>query len=987
MAAAHQHGKSQLRPEHLKAKGTPVAATEPPPATPPTPGSDAALENMRPLVTTTGHITWEASPEGDILEALPWRAFTGASEERLGGWGWLDAVHPDDRARVRAAWTDALARLAPFEAAYRLLRYDGQYRQVTHSAVPLRDATGAVREWAGVCVDHTSDTSQALHANDDRLRVLVEQAVDAILVADANWRYVEVNPSASELLGYTRDELLGMRIVDVVRPEDRERVAELEAELRRGATHRGEWWLVRKDGTLVPVEITSRLLADGRCQAIARDVTERKRLEAELQASAERYQTIVETANEGVWMVDAEGRTLYVNDRMARMLGHEAVAMAGTLITDYCPPEDIQVVRERFGHNLGGSFEQFECRFRHRDGHPVDVLACTSPARGAGGVVQGAFGMFTDISSRNALERERAAQAAQLLTTYDTMVDGVIVYDAEGHITHMNSALRRLFGLDAEPGYQGQSLMRRGQRLDVRGRDGQPIPEEQWPSTRVLRGEVLTGEHAVDYHVRNLRGEELDLNYTGAPLRDARGTITGAVMVIRDVTDRRRNERRTQEALATVLAMAETAVATPSVQKNAATGSQSAVMRHLAGLTRQFLQCERVFIATVWSEGDQIQPLATSGFPPEEETEWWTRSRFIRLSDYLKPAEIKRLRGGEVVVLDSPRAGLRGDPSFGTIQLLVVPLNIGGRLAGVMTIGYGDATHTYTPEELTLAHAIGRLAALVAERERLLVERAEAEAKLLALHEANERMDEFMGIASHELKTPVTSIKANLQILDRRLRVARQPGSNAGGKASEVAAAMRALDDALPLVQRAERGVERLTRLVNDLVDVSRIRSEKLALTPERIDLAEGIRDIVEEQRSAQPGRTITCEIEPPEGLTVVADADRIGQVLTNYLTNALKYSPAEHPIVVRARREAGHVLVSVRDFGPGLHPDEHEHIWDPFYRAAGISHQSGSGVGLGLGLHISKTIVERHGGEVGVTSSPGAGATFWFTLPLDEDG
>ena len=104
---------------------------------------------------------------------------------------------------------------------------------------------------------------------------------------------------------------------------------------------------------------------------------------------------------------------------------------------------------------------------------------------------------------------------------------------------------------------------------------------------------------------------------------------------------------------------------------------------------------------------------------------------------------------------------------------------------------------------------------------------------------------------------------------------------------------------------------------------------------------------------------------------------------MTNYLTNALKYSPAEQPVVVGLDVADHLARVWVRDQGPGLPPEEQAQIWEPFHRVQGIKDQGGTGVGLGLGLYICRTIIERHQGQVGVESAPGHGSTFWFTLPL----
>src|SRR5262249_36488938 len=141
---------------------------------------------------------------------------------------------------------------------------------------------------------------------------------------------------------------------------------------------------------------------------------------------------------------------------------------------------------------------------------------------------------------------------------------------------------------------------------------------------------------------------------------------------------------------------------------------------------------------------------------------------------------------------------------------------------------------------------------------------------------------------------------------------------------------------------------------------------------------------VVEEQRQAAPERQILLHL-PGRSVPVQADAERIGQVVTNYLTNALKYSPEDRPVTVGLDVQDQHAHLWVRDQGPGIPPGEQERIWERFHRVPGIEVQSGSGIGLGIGLHISKTIIEQLGGQVRVQSTRGAGTTFWFTLSLES--
>jgi PAS domain S-box-containing protein len=254
---------------------------------------------------------------------------------------------------------------------------------------------------------------------------------------------------------------------------------------------------------------------------------------------------------------------------------------------------------------------------------------------------------------------------------------------------------------------------------------------------------------------------------------------------------------------------------------------------------------------------------------------------------------------------------------------------------------------------------------------------AKERAQKIALRETNQRMEEFLGAASHELRTPLTTIKANIQLALRRLK------SLSGKTALDLEEIKDKVGAAQDMLTRAERQVGILNRLVGDMIDISRIQSGKLQvhLRPEPCNLCKIVQEMVQEQRKAVPGRSILLEMPAVEEVPVLADPDRIGQVLTNYMGNACKYSEAE--ITVYLASEGQSVRVSVRDEGPGLTSEELKHIWECFYQAPDVKVVSGSGVGLGLGLYISQTIIERHSGQVGVQSAPGKGSTFWFTLPI----
>ncbi len=248
-----------------------------------------------------------------------------------------------------------------------------------------------------------------------------------------------------------------------------------------------------------------------------------------------------------------------------------------------------------------------------------------------------------------------------------------------------------------------------------------------------------------------------------------------------------------------------------------------------------------------------------------------------------------------------------------------------------------------------------------------------------ALRETNRQLETFLGIVSHELKTPLSSLLLSLQMLQRHLR--RQAPLLVVGEEQNT----RGSGTAQGMLETALLQLGRLSRLVNDLVDSSRIQATHLVCHGHSADLAVIVDRAVEEQRQVALQRSICLHLPEVKPVLVWADEERIGQVVTNYLTNALKYSAEDRPVEVGLAVEGDRARVWVLDQGPGIPPEEQARIWERFHRVPGIEVQSGSGIGLGLGLHISQTIIEQHDGQVGVESVPGQGSTFWFTLPVSS--
>ncbi|GLV56233.1 hypothetical protein KDH_30750 [Dictyobacter sp. S3.2.2.5] len=244
--------------------------------------------------------------------------------------------------------------------------------------------------------------------------------------------------------------------------------------------------------------------------------------------------------------------------------------------------------------------------------------------------------------------------------------------------------------------------------------------------------------------------------------------------------------------------------------------------------------------------------------------------------------------------------------------------------------------------------------------------------------EAERHMNDFLGLTAHELKTPITTIKGTIQILLRTIARERQKTS------ISLEEYMRTMEVVQHLLTRADNQVRRLTHLINDIVYISRIQDKKLDSSLERIDINSVVKEVVQQQRQISPRRTIQAP-DSAMSVFVLMDRNHIEQVIMNYLSNALKYSSEEQPVEVSLDMEGARVRIAVHDRGPGITKEDQQHIWERFYRVQHTEVLSGSGVGFGLGLYISRSIIEKHNGEIGVESTPGEGTTFWFSLAQAE--
>ena len=482
-------------------------------------------------------------------------------------------------------------------------------------------------------------------------------------------------------------------------------------------------------------------------------------------------------------------------------------------------------------------------------------------------------------------------------------------------------------------------------------------------------GEPFTG-HAMPVRFTQADGstQDLFLNLTYQATRDEQGRIEGLAGFGFDVTDLV-HARQQAEALAAELRQVEarTRVLAESSAVLAASLDFEATLRTTARLVVPTF-ADWCFVDLAGPDGTFRRMEVTHARPEDAALAREVQHfQFVPQGHCPPPSTQALLRGEALLVEDLPSERIRQSAhdeenarvmqALQPVSLIAVPLVARGRALGVLTFFTSHSGRRYTQADLSFARELAHRAALCMENARLYHE-AQGAVRL---------RDEFLSIASHELKTPLTPLSLKLQALSRELvrhpeHIPRQVVES--------------------YVEVGVRQVKKLSELVGDLLDVSRITSGRLSLELEDVDLGSLVREVLAryESHAARAGSELHFEgVEA--GLTGRWDRLRMEQVVTNLVDNAVKYGGGR-PIHVRLEPDRSGARLTVRDEGIGIAPEYLPRIFGRFERAVSERHYGG----LGLGLYITRTLVEALGGKVRVESELGRGSTFTVELPRDAN-
>jgi PAS domain S-box-containing protein len=587
-----------------------------------------------------------------------------------------------------------------------------------------------------------------------------------------------------------------------------------------------------------------------------------------------------------------------------------------------------------------------EVHFQRFDGTHGILLGSAGPFYASDGSISGAVSVFADITRFKQMERDLRLREAWLSTTLRSIADGVVATDEEGRIEFMNAVAERLTGVSIDEA-KGQNI---DELLHV-------VDESTETRLEGLAARVLREGAAVELgNTMLLRrgGGEVALEQSGAPLRNESGDLIGAVLVLRDVTERRREEARRRFIGEASWLLASSALDYEgTLEKVAGLGVPRVSDWCLVDAAEPDGSLVRAAVAHVDpARATMADRLRRQISDPRQKTSLTTSAATM--------ARVLRgdTSGYAAEVVGQMMAATADDRTYAALlgalrddAAISVPLRARDRVIGAMTFVCAESGRAFGPDDAALAAQLGNSAALAMDNARLYRE----------AQRVNRVKDEFLATLSHELRTPLNAILGWARLLRM-------------GKLDE-AARGRALET-------IERNAEAQAQLIEDLLDVSRIISGKFRVEVRTVDMPAVTEAAIDAVRLAAEAKAISIvpRIEPVPQLA--GDATRLQQVVWNLLSNAIKFTPKGGRVEVRLACVESHVELEVIDNGQGIRGDFLPYVFDRFRQADGTTTRQHSG--LGLGLAIVRHLVELHGGSVRATSDgEGRGAVFAVRLPV----
>lgn len=832
----------------------------------------------------------------------------------------------------------------------------GWYRDIAFAlaglaAVGLALAMRSAHKRAAAHAAEGEAQQKELDSQREWFRVTFASIGDGVLTTDEGGNVSFLNAVAETLTGWRQGEAQGQRLEDVFRIVNEQTRLPVEnpvyQALREGvvvglANHT---LLIAKDGLERAIDDSAAPIRSGEGRIIGvvlvfRDITERRKQEID----RSRLAALVRSSDDAIYSKTPGGILTSWNQSAERLYHYTAEEIIGQPVSVLVPEDrsaELSDIMRRV--HRGELTDHFETVRRRKDGSLVNVLVSVSPIRDEAGTIIGASSIARDITERKRtavelqrLNRDLERRVDEFQTLLDVIPIGIAVADSPGcdHIWR-NPSLNRM--LQLEPGAGSGRLIGQPGGCEFY-REGRELAPDELPIEVAAR----TGEEVrdVDLELRCPDGSVVRALGYGAPLFDETGAVRGSIAAFADVTDRLKAEN----TIRSLLRISARLNSTLDVDELLEYLVLDAI--HLVGaesgvsglLTAQGMTARRYF-----RKGETL-PLEYCWAPMHGLPGWLIvhRAPYLTNNAARDPQSVPEL-----------------DARFGVRSALSTPiLNAEGELLGFFEI-HNKTEGGFTAWDRERLIAVSQAAAVAIQNAIAYRKLQRAEE---TLREADRRKDEFLATLSHELRNPLAPLSNAVQVL-------RLAGDDPGTRES----ARRIM----------ERQLEQLVRLVDDLLDLSRVTRGKMELRKERIDLIAAVNSAIETSRPLVEARDHTLAVSlPPGPVYLEADLIRLAQVFANLLSNACKYTERGGRIRLLVERDGNDAVVKVGDNGIGIPAHALPWIFDIFTQFDQSFERSQGG--LGIGLSLVRRLVEMHGGTVEAHSDgPGQGSEFVVRLPL----
>jgi PAS domain S-box-containing protein len=885
-----------------------------------------------------------------------------------------------------------------------------------------------------------------LAAEKELLATTLTSIGDAVIVTDEKGTVTSLNAEAERLTGWRSDEASGKPLAEVfqiVNEQTRRPVENPVEKVLRLGTVTGlanHTVVMSKDGHETPIDDSAAPIRHDNGPILGvvlvfRDVTEQRRSQQESACLA----AIVEYSGDAIFTKDLNGTINTWNDSAQRLFGYEPAEIIGRPVTQLIPPECLRQEEEIVERlKQGQPSELLETVRVAKDGSRIPVLLTTSPLKNAAGEIIGASKIIRDISDLVKAREDLLREKELLATTLTSIGDAVIVTDDQGKVTFLNSEAERLTGWSSD-GASGRPLNEIFHIINEQTRQ----PAEN-PVEKVIRagGVVGLANHTV---LIAKDGREIPIDDSAAPIRQPGGTLFGVVLVFRDFTERKLAEQALREREERFHTMADNApvMIWVSGTDKLCTWFNKQWLEFTGRTMEQelgngwaegvhpddFDRCLKTYVESFEARqpfkmeyrlrrhDGEWRWLLDNGTPTFEGSDVFTgyigscidvtdrklvevalgesEARLAGLIDSAMDAVVA-VDAEQRIVLFNPTAermfGCAASDVLGTSVDRFIPTSLRGkhrqhvenfgrtgatsrRMGALGALSGVRATGEEFPIEASISHlsvAGQKLFTVIlrditerklaeAERERLL--RTEQELRFAA-EEANRLKDEFLAIMSHELRNPLNVILGYSELFLLSEEIKRSP-------------------QLLQMGQAVKRNALTQSRLIRDLLDLSRLRSGKISLNCETVSLLTAVNNAVETVRGDADAKQITIEVLVPDETPFVdGDPVRLEQIVWNLLNNSVKFTPVGGRIKVQLTTEHDQVRLSVEDTGQGIDPEFLPHVFELFRQADAST--SRAQTGMGIGLAIVQQLVHLHTGTVSAFSGgKNKGAAFTFKLPL----